>query len=145
MATQRTKTLDASRVKALREQIDRDPFNVGLRLSLGVLYLGAGHAKDALGVFAQAVEKSRRNWGVSQVNYALALERNGRFDNAVQALDMAIQVDPANAAFYVANKASLYERHGEAAKAKGLYQQILSQPDISKETRRVVLKRAGEK
>ena len=93
--------------------------------------------------YAAAVEKGRRNLGVAHCNYAVALMKVKKPEEALKEFDFAIEIDPSNASFYLSNKAHALSQIGLQDKARSIYSQILDRKDVSKETQRIVIKRAG--
>lgn len=128
-----------SRVKELRTQIERDPLNVNLRLMLASQLEGGGKLGEAIRELETAVAKARRNLGVAYCNYAVTLMHANQPETALQHFDTAVEVDPANASFYLSNKAHALSKIGLNDKAKAIYEQVLHQPNVSKETRRIVI------
>ena len=141
MVTQRFKTTAGARLKELRVQVERDPLNVNKRFNLASSLEAAGKLEDAIKQLAIAVEKGRRNLGVAHCNYAVALMKKNRPDDAFRHFDLSIEADPSNASFYLSNKAHALMQVGLAEKAKAIYQQIVRKPEVSKETQRIAVKR----
>lgn len=133
-----------ARIKELQAQIERDPLNVNLRLMLASQLEGNGKIGEALKELETAVSKARRNLGVTYCNYAVTLMHANQPQAALQHFDTAVEVDPANASFYLSNKAHALTQLGLADKAKSIYDQVLHQPATSKETRRIVLQNLKE-
>ena len=140
MKTTRLMKASPSRMKELKAKIDKDPLNVNLRLMLATQLEAAGKIDKALHVLETAISKARRNLGVSYCNYAVTMMNADQPQLALQNFDTAVEVDPANSAFYLSNKAHALNKIGLNDKAKSIYDQVLDQPSVSKETRRIVLK-----
>ncbi len=133
-----------TRIRELRAIVDRDPLNVNQRFMLASSLEAAGKLDEAVKELEVAVEKGRRNLGVAHCNYAVALMKVGRPQDALRHFDQAIEIDPSNASFYLSNKAHALSQIGLHEKAKSIYAQILDRKDSSKETQRIALKRLGE-
>ena len=127
-----------SRVKELKNALDKDPFNINLRLMLAAALENSGRQADAVKVLQDTVEKARRNLGVTFCTLGSALMKAAKPDEALRQFDTAIEVDPGNSSFYLSNKAAALNKIGLADKAKALYQDLLSRNDLAKETRRIV-------
>jgi len=132
------------RIGELKELIERDPLNVGLRLQLAASLEAAGKIPEALKCLGDTLEKARRNLGVSHCNYAVMLMKAGKPEAAFTHYDQAIECDPANASFYLSSKAHALTQVGLHDKAKAIYEQILDRRGTSKETQRIVLKKMGD-
>lgn len=133
-----------ARIKELRSLVERDPLNVNQRFMLASSLEAAGRIVEAVKELEVAVEKGRRNLGVAYCNYAVALMKVHRPEAALRNFDLAIEIDPSNASFYLSNKAHALSQIGLHDKAKAIYSQILERKDVSKETQRIALKRLGE-
>lgn len=133
-----------ARIKELRSLVERDPLNVNQRFMLASSLEAAGRIVEAVKELEVAVEKGRRNLGVAYCNYAVALMKVNRPEAALRNFDLAIEIDPSNASFYLSNKAHALSQIGLHDKAKSIYSQILERKDVSKETQRIALKRLGE-
>ncbi len=142
--TRRTKTSGDARIKELKEALVRDPLNVNLRLQLSSALEANGKGKEALKALAESVEKARRNLGVAHCTYAGMLMKQGKPDDALKNYDVAIELDPSNASFYLSNKAHALNQLGLSEKAKAIYEQILKQKNTTKETQRIVVKNLGQ-
>lgn len=127
-----------SRVRELRAALDKDPFNINLRLMLAAALENSGKQPDAVKVLQDTIEKARRNLGVTYCTLGSALMKSDKPDEALRHFDTAIEVDPSNSSFYLSNKAAALNKIGLADKAKALYQDLLSRNDLAKETRRIV-------
>jgi len=127
-----------SRVKELRAALDKDPFNINLRLMLAAALENSGKNIDAVKVLQDTIEKARRNLGVTYCTLGSSLMKAEKPDEALPQFDRAIEVDPSNSSFYLSNKAAALNKIGLADKAKALYQDLLSRTDLAKETRRIV-------
>jgi|SRR5688572_1908631 len=127
-----------SRVKELRAALDKDPFNINLRLMLAAALENSGKNVDAVKVLQDTIEKARRNLGVTYCTLGSSLMKAEKPDEALRNFDIAIEVDPSNSSFYLSNKAAALNKIGLADKAKALYQDLLSRNDLAKETRRIV-------
>ena len=133
-----------ARAKELKAQLEKDPLNVNVRLMLASQLEVLGRMPEALQELETSITKARRNLGVAYCNFAVALMNANHPQSALQHFDHAIEVDPANASFYLANKAQVLRKIGLEDKARAIYDQVLRQPDVSKETRRIVLKSKEE-
>jgi len=133
-----------ARIKELRSLVERDPLNVNQRFMLASSLEAAGRIAEAVKELEIAVEKGRRNLGVAHCNYAVALMKVNRPEEALRNFDLAIEIDPSNASFYLSNKAHALSQIGLHEKAKAIYSQILERKDLSKETQRIALKRLSE-
>mgnify|MGYP003951250781 CR=1 FL=1 len=142
--TRRTKTSGDARIKELKDALVRDPLNVNLRLQLSSALEANGKGKEALKALAESVEKARRNLGVAHCTYAGMLMKQGKPDDALKNYDVAIELDPSNASFYLSNKAHALNQLGLSEKAKAIYEQILKQKNTTKETQRIVVKNLGQ-
>jgi len=127
-----------SRVKELRAALDRDPFNINVRLMLAAALENSGRQPEAVKVLQDTIEKARRNLGVTYCTLGSALMKASRPDEALRHFDTAIELDPSNSSFYLSNKAAALNKIGLADKAKALYQDLLGRGDLAKETRRIV-------
>lgn len=128
-----------ARVKELRAQLERDPFNINVRLMLSSALDTAGKPVEAVKLLQDTVEKARRNLGVSYSTLAQMLMKVGKTDDALKHFDLAIELDSSNGAFYLSLKAAALNKIGLTDKAKALYQQLLMRKDLAKETRRIVI------
>ena len=128
-----------ARVKELKAQLDRDPFNINLRLMLASALDAAGRSIDAVKLLQDTVDKAKRNLGVSYSTLAQTLMKADKPDEALKNFDLAIEIDPSNGAFYLSLKAAALNKIGLTDKAKALYQQLLMRKDLAKETRRIVI------
>lgn len=142
--TRITKVGSDSRVKELRSLVERDPLNVNQRFMLAAALEANGKEAEAVAEYATAVEKGRRNLGVAHCNYAVALMKVNKPEEALRNYDLAIEIDPSNATFYLSNKAHALSQIGLQDKARAIYAQILDRKDSSKETQRIVLKKISE-
>ncbi len=142
--TRMAKVGTEGRIKELRAMVERDPLNVNQRFMLASSLEAAGKTDEAVKELQVAVEKGRRNLGVAYCNYAVTLMKVNRPEEALRHFDLAIELDPSNASFYLSNKAHALSQIGLQDKAKVIYQQILERKDTSKETQRIVLKKLGE-
>ena len=133
-----------ARVKELRAIVDRDPLNVNQRFMLAAALESNGKLDDSVKELAVAVEKGRRNLGVAHCNYAVSLMKVIKPEEALRHFDLAIEIDPSNASFYLSNKASALSQIGLQDKARAIYAQILDRKDVSKETQRIVIKRVSD-
>jgi tetratricopeptide (TPR) repeat protein len=133
-----------ARVKELRAVVDRDPLNVNQRFMLAAALESNGKLDDSVKELAVAVEKGRRNLGVAHCNYAVSLMKVRKPEDALRHFDLAIEIDPSNASFYLSNKASALAEIGLQDKARAIYAQILDRKDVSKETQRIVIKRVSD-
>lgn len=133
-----------TRIKELRALVERDPLNVNQRFMLASSLEAGGKLQDAVKEYAVCVEKARRNLGVAYCNYAVALMKIQKPEEALRHFDLAIEIDPSNASFYLSNKAHALSQIGLQDKAKAIYQQILERRDASKETQRIALKKLGD-
>jgi len=133
-----------ARVKELRALMDKDPFNVNQRFMLASALESDGKLNDAVKEYAVCIEKGRRNLGVAHCNYATALMKISKPEEALTHFDLAIEADPSNASFYLSNKASALTQIGLQDKARAIYAQILDRKDVSKETQRIVIKRVSD-
>ncbi len=127
------------RVRELKAQLDRTPFDINLRLTYASALEEAGKAADAVKILQDTVEKARRNLGVSYCTLGTTLMKVGKPEEALRSFDTAIEADPSNSAFYLSNKASALKKIGLVDKANALYQDLLSRPDLAKSTRRIVV------
>ncbi|HZL72733.1 MAG TPA: hypothetical protein VFC86_09750 [Planctomycetota bacterium] len=125
-------------MKELRAALDKDPFNINLRLMLAAALENSGKNIDAVKVLQDTIEKARRNLGVTYCTLGSSLMKAEKPDEALPQFDRAIEVDPSNSSFYLSNKAAALNKIGLADKAKALYQDLLSRTDLAKETRRIV-------
>lgn len=132
------------RLKELRAIVERDPLNVNQRFMLASALEAAGKQDEAVKELGTAVEKGRRNLGVAYCNYAVALMKVSKPEEALRNFDLAIEIDPSNASFYLSNKAHALSQIGLQDKARAIYAQILDRKDASKETQRIVLKKITE-
>src|SRR5262245_40683039 len=89
-----------ARVRELKAQLDKDPFNINLRLMLSSALDAAGRAPDAVRLLLDTIDKARRNLGVTYSTLAQQLMKVGKPDDALKNFDVAIEVDPSNGAFY---------------------------------------------
>jgi tetratricopeptide (TPR) repeat protein len=133
-----------ARVKELRAIVERDPLNVNQRFMLAAALESNGKLDDSVKELAVAVEKGRRNLGVAHCNYAVSLMKVSKPEEALRHFDLAIEIDPSNASFYLSNKASALSQIGLQDKARAIYAQILDRKDVSKETQRIVIKRVSD-
>jgi tetratricopeptide (TPR) repeat protein len=128
-----------ARIKELKSQMERDPFNINLRLMLSSAYDAAGKNEDAVKLLKDTVEKAKRNLGVAYSTLAQNLLKVNRPDEALTTFDHAIDLDPGNATFYVSLKAAAMRKLGMGDRANALFQELLMRKDLAKETRRIVL------
>ena len=133
-----------ARVKELRAILERDPLNVNQRFMLAAALESDGKMADSVKELGVCIEKARRNLGVSHCNYAIALMKVNKPEEALRHFDLAIETDPSNASFYLNNKASALTQIGLHDKARAIYAQILDRKDVSKETQRIVIKRVAD-
>ncbi len=133
-----------ARVKELRALMERDPLNVNQRFQLAAALESDGKLNEAVKELAICIEKGRRNLGVAHCNYAMGLMKISKPEEALRHFDLAIETDPANASFYLNNKASALTQIGLHDKARAIYAQILDRKDVSKETQRIVIKRVAD-
>ncbi len=133
-----------SRIKELRALVERDPLNVNQRFMLASALEASGKLDEAVKEYGIAVEKGRRNLGVAHCNYAVAFMKILKPEEALKEFDLAIEIDPSNASFYLSNKAHALSQIGLQDKARSIYSQILDRKDVSKETQRIVIKRVSE-
>lgn len=133
-----------TRIRELRGIVERDPLNVNQRFMLASSLEAAGKLDEAVKEWSVSVEKARRNLGVAYCNYAVGLMKVKKPEEALRHFDLAIEIDPSNASFYLSNKAHALSQIGLADKAKAIYSQILERRDASKETQRIALKRLGD-
>lgn len=144
MVTTRIKVGNEKRIAELREMIERDPLNVNLRFQLAASLEAAGKLQDATKTLAEAIDKARRNLGVAHCSFAVMQMKVGKPEDALKNFDIAIEIDPSNASFYLSNKAHALTQIGLHEKAKAIYEQILTRKDASKETQRIVIRNLGE-
>ncbi len=128
-----------SRVKELRRALDRDPYNIYLRLRLAAALENGGKFDESLKVLEDTIEKARRNLGVAYCTLAAGLMKLNKPDEALRDFDVAVELDPLNSAFYLSNKAAALNQIGLTDKAKSLYEEMLQRRDLAKETRRIVV------
>ncbi len=128
---------DSARIQELRDKLQEDPLNVNVRIALARQLEGAGKLGDSIKELETCVAKARRNLGISYCSYATALLQVKQPQAALQHLDTAIEVDPANASFYLSNKARALNQLGLHDQAKEICDKVLKQPDASKETQRI--------
>jgi tetratricopeptide (TPR) repeat protein len=133
-----------ARIKELRALVERDPLNVNQRFMLASSLEAGGKLEEAVKELEISVEKGRRNLGVAHCNYAVALMKVNKPEEALRNFDEAIEIDPSNASFYLSNKAHALSQIGLQDKAKAIYSQILERRDSSKETQRIALRRLGD-
>jgi tetratricopeptide (TPR) repeat protein len=133
-----------ARVKELRTVVERDPLNVNQRFMLAAALEANGKLDESVKEFGVAVEKGRRNLGVAHCNYAMGLMKVNKPEEALHQFDLAIEIDPSNASFYLSNKAHALGEIGLHDKARAIYAQILDRKDVSKETQRIVIKRVAD-
>jgi len=133
-----------TRIRELRGLVERDPLNVNQRFMLASSLEAGGKIDEAVKELETAVEKGRRNLGVAHCNYAVALMKVNRPEEALRNFDLAIEIDPSNASFYLSNKAHALTQIGLQDKAKSIYAQILDRKDTSKETQRIALRRLSD-
>jgi len=133
-----------ARVKELRALMEKDPLNVNQRFQLASALESDGKIHEAVKELGICIEKGRRNLGVAHCNYAMALMKVNKPEEALRHFDLAIETDPSNASFYLHNKASALTQIGLHDKARAIYAQILDRKDVSKETQRIVIKRVAE-
>ena len=133
-----------ARIKELKALVERDPLNVNQRFMLASSLEAGGKIEEAVKELEVAVEKGRRNLGVAHCNYAVALMKVNRPEEALRNFDQAIEIDPSNASFYLSNKAHALSQIGLQDKAKAIYSQILDRRDTSKETQRIALRRLSD-
>ena len=145
MTTQRFKVGgNDARVKELRALVDRDPLNVNQRFMLAGALESDGKLAESVKELSICIEKGRRNLGVAHCNYAVALMKVLKPEEALKEFDSAIEIDPSNASFYLSNKAHALAQIGLQDKARAIYSQILDRKDVSKETQRIVIKRVAD-
>ena len=145
MATTRFKIVGTdARVKELRGLLEHDPMNINLRFQLAASLESGGRMDEAVKELTLAIERGRRSLGVAHCHYANALMKVEKPEEALRQFDLAIETDPSNASFYLANKASALSQIGLDDKARAIYSQILNRKDVSKETQRIVIKRVTE-
>lgn len=142
--TRMAKVGTEGRIRELRAIVERDPLNVNQRFMLASSLEAAGRVDEAVKELQVAVEKGRRNLGVAYCNYAVTLSKVKRQEEALRHFDLAIELDPSNASFYLSNKAHVLKQIGLEDKARSIYQQILERKDASKETQRIALKNLGD-
>ncbi len=127
------------RVKELRAQLERDPFNINVRLMYSSALEAAGKLGDSLKVLEDTVDKARRNLGVTYFQVADKLMKLKRPEDSLRTYDMAIEADPSNASFYLSGKAAALKALGLHEKAKAIYAQLVAQPGLAKTTRRIAV------
>ena len=128
-----------ARIKELKAQMDRDPFNINLRLMLSSALDAAGRSGEAVKLLEDTVEKAKRNLGVAYSTLAQNLLKVNKPDEALTHFDHAIEADPPNATFYLSLKAAALRKLGMGDRANALFQELLMRKDLAKETRRIVL------
>lgn len=133
-----------ARIKELKALVERDPLNVNQRFMLASSLEAGGKIEEAVKELEIAVEKGRRNLGVAHCNYAVALMKVNKPEEALRNFDAAIEIDPSNASFYLSNKAHALSQIGLQDKARAIYTQILDRRDTSKETQRIALRRLSD-
>jgi len=133
-----------ARIKELRAMVERDPLNVNQRFMLASSLEAGGKIDEAAKELEISVEKGRRNLGVAHCNLAVVLMKVNKPDQALRNFDLAIEIDPSNASFYLSNKAHALSQIGLQDKAKAIYSQILERRDTTKETQRIALRRLGD-
>ena len=127
------------RVRELKAQLERHPFDVNLRLTYASALEESGRGAEAVKFLQDTVEKARRNLGVAYCTLGTTLMKVGKPEDALRSFDTAMEVDPGNSAFYLSNKAAALNKIGLHDKAKALYHDLLSRPDLAKTTRRIVV------
>jgi pentatricopeptide repeat protein len=132
------------RIKELRSQVSRDPFNINLRFMLAAALETAGRYDEAVKLLADTVEKARRNLGVAYSTLAKNLIKVKKPDEALTLFDRAIEVDPVQATFYLSLKASALRDLGLQDRANAIFQELLRRRDLAKETRRIVIQNLDE-
>ncbi|MBI2930306.1 MAG: hypothetical protein HYY16_01530 [Planctomycetes bacterium] len=133
------KTANEGRIRELKSQLERDPFNVHLRLIYAAALEEGGRLSESVRILEDTVERARRNLGVSYFQYADKLMKVKRPEEALRMYDAAIEADPSNASFYLSGKAAALKSLGLQDKARAIYQHLVSQPGLAKTTRRIVL------
>jgi tetratricopeptide (TPR) repeat protein len=133
------KATSEQRVRELRAQLERDPFNINLRLMYAARLEEAGKLGESLKILEDTVDKARRNLGVAYFQYADKLMKSKRPEEALRTYDLAIEADPSNASFYLSGKAAALKSIGLHDKAKAIYQQLVTQPGLAKTTRRIAI------
>jgi len=128
-----------ARLRELKAQLERDPFNINLRMMFAARLEEAGKLGESLRVLEDTVDKARRNLGVAYFQTADKLLKLKRPDEALRTYDAAIEADPSNASFYLSGKAAALKAIGLHDKAKAIYQQLISQPGLAKTTRRIAI------
>ncbi|GEM_PF-6201299 len=144
MSTTRITVGNSKRIAELKEMVDRDPLNVNLRFQLAASLEASGKMQEAVKCLHDSIDKARRNLGVAHCSYAVMLMKAAKPEEALKNFDIAIEIDPSNASFYLTNKAHALTQIGLHDKAKAIYEQILSRKDASKETQRIVIKNLGD-
>jgi len=133
------RTVSEQRVRELRAQLERDPFNINLRLMYAARLEEAGKLAECVKILEDTVDKARRNLGVAYFQYADKLMKSKRPDEALRTYDLAIESDPTNASFYLSGKAAALKSIGLHDKAKAIYSQLIQQPGLAKTTRRIAI------
>lgn len=128
-----------ARIRELKAQVERDPFNINLRMMYAAALETGGHLSTAVKVLENTIEKARRNLGVAYFQYADKLMKAKRPQEALRNFDAAIESDPSNASFYLSGKAAALKTLGLHDKARVIYQQLLDQPGVAKTTRRIAI------
>ena len=90
------------RLRELKAQVEKDPFNVNLRLMFASALEAGGHLNIAVKVLEDTVTKARRNLGVALFQCADKLMKAKRPDEALRDYDAAIEADPSNATSFCA-------------------------------------------
>ena len=91
-------------------------------INMGIILLHSARYEDALTAFDQAEALNIGMRGALAVNRSSALIRLGRFQNALEQTDIAIEADEANIADAWFNRAMILERLGDTP---GAYQSLL--------------------
>lgn len=112
---------------ALRRAIELDPLYAGAYANIGLLYWTQGNAVESVKYFGKAVDISPFEFGAELYNpYGLALLATGQKDEAIKALNNAVECDPDNLdARY--NLGNAYYSRGLSEKAVEAYREVLRQ------------------
>jgi tetratricopeptide (TPR) repeat protein/TolB-like protein len=109
--------------EAFKRTTDAAPNNAGAFLMLGTVHYVLGDLQQAVGNFEHAVRLGPT--AAAYANLALAYYDSGRFDDALESYEQALQRNPRNALNH-RNIADVYQRLGRTREAKREYERAVA-------------------
>lgn len=103
-------------VAELRRELEVNPHNADARGMIALLMVRAGMAANATALAKQAAEDGPKS-PMAQYTYGLILTQSGDFREAIERLETAEKLDPANVEFHM-GLAAAYSKAGRAEDAR---------------------------